>query len=596
LEFYGGEPFLVQEHVRIFEILARLNARCTIYVNTNAVSLHPKAKRFLETLNFKTVAVSMDAVDPELHAEIRTGLRSDLFFDNIDYLLDLSRRKGLVVMLNVTEHRKNWFQLPEVFRFAEEKHVYLHINTCIHPYNVTLYSLPTDQLRYVLTFLEEERALLIDQYPRMSNVASYDFLLTLIRGELESRGADWKPPGGPLNLASDGHLAAPRPGVAPFAAPARVAREAQRIARTLDNRTAVRMLKEMSARAKALSGAARWDGVVRGMQNLASDLTGARARDAAPAAFLQPVDPSVLFRQQPWRTAPIATDDPSFPPGYLQPVQAKMLYHLGRDCFRGHGVIVDCGSFLGKSAALLAQGVLDNGRVRPGLSTPVVHAFDWFRVCDQSDARFVKDVTGLTVQVGDRIRTLFERQTAKWSNFIQVHEGDFLDSSWFDGEIEILFIDICKTPELNASVLKTMFPALSARSIVVQQDYHHAHHPTIHLSLELLADCIRPLATRVDDSFVFQVRAPIPGDLLAAAADVRSLPANRQIELMDSAISRLPDDERCFLRLARAILLTELCGTDAGVAELRGLPDTVSAGDTAKWRHELAAVRSRIGA
>ena len=88
LEFYGGEPFLVKEHVRIFEILSKVKARCTIYVNTNTVSLHPKAKQFLETLNFKTMAVSMDAVNPELHQEIRLGLRSDLFFANIDYLLE----------------------------------------------------------------------------------------------------------------------------------------------------------------------------------------------------------------------------------------------------------------------------------------------------------------------------------------------------------------------------------------------------------------------------------------------------------------------------------------------------------------------------
>ena len=248
VEFYGGEPFLVNEHLRIFEILTRVNARCTIYVNTNAVSLHPRAKRFLETLNFKTIAVSMDAVHPELHGEIRIGLRSDLFHDNIDYLLALRARKGLDVMLNVTEHRKNWFELPEVFRFAERKRMYLHINTCIHPHNVTLYTLPSEQLEYVLAFLDEQRRELLAEYPRMKNLSSYDYLLSLIRSELNSRGPDWQPIVTNRNLSSDGFLAAPRPGLSPFETAAKVAKERERIVRMLDAETAARMLSEMKGR------------------------------------------------------------------------------------------------------------------------------------------------------------------------------------------------------------------------------------------------------------------------------------------------------------------------------------------------------------
>jgi MoaA/NifB/PqqE/SkfB family radical SAM enzyme len=287
LEFYGGEPFLVKEHVRIFEILTRLNAQCTIYVNTNAVSLHPKARHFLETLNFKTIAVSMDAVNPELHAEIRTGLRSDLFYDNIEYLLDLRARKGLAVMLNVTEHRKNWFELPEVFRFAEKKRVYLHINTCIHPHNVTLYTLPSDQLRYVLGFLEMQRARLLEEYWQFSNLANYDFLLTLIRSELTSRGADWKAVETNLNLASDGLLAAPRPGVAPFDQPAAVAVEAQRIMSCLDRETATRMLQEMVARIGMLPKTAQWNTTRQTIRDLLAKLAPAGEAQGVVARTLR---------------------------------------------------------------------------------------------------------------------------------------------------------------------------------------------------------------------------------------------------------------------------------------------------------------------
>jgi hypothetical protein len=272
VEFYGGEPFLVKEHIRIFEILERVNRKCSIYVNSNTVSLHPKAKRFLETLNFKTYAVSMDAVNPELHAEIRVGLRSDLFFKNFDYLLGLRSRRGLDVMLNVTEHRKNWFELPEVFRFAEEKDVYLHINTCIHPHNVTLYTLPSDQLRYILGFFEAERELLVSEYPRMRNLSRYDFLMSLIRSEIESRTADWQPVLTNINQASDGLLAAPRPGVPPFDSPERVAQEADRITTMLAPETAARLLHDMAARIPTGAGADTWRSTASAIERLLEGL------------------------------------------------------------------------------------------------------------------------------------------------------------------------------------------------------------------------------------------------------------------------------------------------------------------------------------
>ncbi|MGE0815634.1 MAG: radical SAM protein [Vicinamibacterales bacterium] len=263
IEFYGGEPFLVKEHVRIFEILAKVRATCTIYVNTNAVSLHPRAKQYLEALNFKTIAVSMDAVHPELHAEVRGGLRSDLFYDNFDYLLSLRDRRGLAVMLNVTEHRKNWFELPEVFRFAERKRVYLHINTCIHPHNVTLYTLPTDQCQYVLDYFERQREVLLDEFPRFSNLANFDFLISLVRAEIASRGPDWRPVMTNLNVATDGLLAAPRPGVRPFDTPQAVAGEVERIGRMLDPDTAARLLRDMLVRLRALAHVDDWRAVAR---------------------------------------------------------------------------------------------------------------------------------------------------------------------------------------------------------------------------------------------------------------------------------------------------------------------------------------------
>lgn len=272
IEFYGGEPFLVKEHVRIFEILSKVRASCTIYVNTNGVSLHRKAKQFLEELNFKTIAISMDAVHDELHREIRYGIRNDLFYKNIDYFLDLRVRRGVEIMLNVTEHRKNWFELPEIFRFAEAKQLYLHINTCIHPHNVTLYTLPSEQLTYVLTFLEQERDVLLTDYRRLTNLPRYDFLLSLIRSELSARQPDWQPEISNRNEACDGFLGAPIPGLRPFETPVRVSQEADRIISAIGGKTATRMLEQMLVRVRTCPEQGQWAVVAKQLEDLIAGL------------------------------------------------------------------------------------------------------------------------------------------------------------------------------------------------------------------------------------------------------------------------------------------------------------------------------------
>jgi len=198
-----GERFFT-EHVRIFEILAKVKAKCTIYVNTNAVSLHPKARSALEALNFKTIAISMDAFHPELHGEIRGGLRSEMFFANVEYFLELREKKA------------------------------------------------------GFDFLQSQRAELLAEFPAFSNLRNYDFMLSLIRSEIDSRSPDWKPVVVDVNLATDGLLAVPRPGLAPFETPAKATAEAERIVELLDQPTATRMLGEMLVRVRALPEAADW--------------------------------------------------------------------------------------------------------------------------------------------------------------------------------------------------------------------------------------------------------------------------------------------------------------------------------------------------
>lgn len=288
IEFYGGEPFLVAEHQRIFEILQKVKAKCSIYVNTNTTAINAKAKAALETLNFVEIAVSMDAVSQEVHADVRRGMNNTTFHRNFQYFLDLRARRNVNVMLNVTEHRKNWFELAEIFRFAEQHKVYLHINTCIHPHNVTLYTLPEDQLRYLYSYFVEERGRILHEHPALSNLANFDFLISLIRSEIENRGPDWYPKYENMNHHTDGLLAAPIPGLAPFDDPNRVLHEVERMNKFLSFESSARMQSDMLRRIESSLQGHGWEYVSELVRKSLAANPVATRRQAVPADVQDP--------------------------------------------------------------------------------------------------------------------------------------------------------------------------------------------------------------------------------------------------------------------------------------------------------------------
>jgi hypothetical protein len=179
---------------------------------------------------------------------------------NLDWLMDVGKRRGFTVYLNVTEHRKNWFDLPNVFRFAGEKGLGIHINHCVSPDNITLYNLPEAELRYVLEYWRSEYARLYPHKASGANRDRYEYLMSLAAGELKRRTSGWEPFSSWSNRQSNGRLAVPIPGLPPFDRPKRVAEEALRISR-LPAESAMPMLRDLATGVDAVaqrSGDQQW--------------------------------------------------------------------------------------------------------------------------------------------------------------------------------------------------------------------------------------------------------------------------------------------------------------------------------------------------
>lgn len=297
------------------------------------------------------------------------------------------------------------------------------------------------------------------------------------------------------------------------------------------------------------------------------------------------------FAEEPWRTRPVAL--PHRLAGMLGVAEEQMFYFLAKEYFAGRGVIVDAGSYLGRSAYAFAQGLRANPAYRPERDR--VHCFDLFVVLDDLMMDMARDERGNGPTRGQSTRAVFERQVAPVRDVLDVHEGDFLTVQWPRQPVEILMVDVAKSVQLGKRIVDLFFPCLvPGVSIVVQQDDHHAWLPHLHVVMEHLADCFEIAVRRVDATAVFLLTKEMPPAALERAR-AYDFTVQEQIDLMGRAIRRLPAADRAWVELARIVLLL-LCGVDPADVrrELAALQRRCEGSETAAWRQQSEHVASRF--
>jgi hypothetical protein len=295
-------------------------------------------------------------------------------------------------------------------------------------------------------------------------------------------------------------------------------------------------------------------------------------------------DQDALARR-PWRDV-MAPEEVRAVPTMLSPEEQALLYVLARDHAGGEGAIVDAGCFLGGSSAAVLAGVRD----RPGPWTgPPVVSYDCFRVEEYTLEQFFSDAPG--VRVGDSFRSRYDRNVSGYGVPHEVREGDVVEFGWGGGPIDILFLDLLKTWEINDAVLRDFFPhVVPGRTVVVQQDYGWGQLPWLQMTVELMRSSLRWLDA-VWSSHVFLVERPIPEQLFTAELR-RDLSDGEKLALVDRAIARDDGGSADMVTLAKAAMLAELGRRD----EAHALVDAVEARtDDPSVRLCIDATRVQLG-
>ncbi len=154
VDFSGGEPFLIAEHGRIWDLLIAMDERPLCSLTTNGTVWNERTERVLAELDTH-ISVSVDGMTAETFEAIRVGARFTEVMANLDRFLDYTNERGTVLTMSWSLVRANWHELGAAARFAESRGIHLKVQTVIEP-EFGLQRLPTSELTEVVRALQAE--------------------------------------------------------------------------------------------------------------------------------------------------------------------------------------------------------------------------------------------------------------------------------------------------------------------------------------------------------------------------------------------------------------------------------------------------------
>lgn len=214
--FVGGEPFMMRENHRVWDLLIEMGLRPECHVTTNGTQWNAKVERVLEHLPVHVI-VSMDSAHKDQFESIRRNADFDTVVTNLERFRSYAADAGTSVVINHCLMRDNWREFADMLRFAEERDLPVSTSTVFNePF--TLYKAPIEELREVVATMEAATDAVVAELPRNAHVWRSE--VAQLRSALDEREAGAE--GTVLGGADD----AVAPHLVPDAAEARAVRSA----------------------------------------------------------------------------------------------------------------------------------------------------------------------------------------------------------------------------------------------------------------------------------------------------------------------------------------------------------------------------------
>lgn len=155
LRFNGGEPFAQKIVYDICMLVSKIKPDLKINIATNGTVYNKQVKKILDNCNIH-LNISIDSLTKDIYEKIRLNGNFDELMSNFNLFKDYchTNNRGLSVMVNPM--RDNWWEMPNFVEFTNENFVYLWYNTIHHPEHLSIWTLPSNQLKNILDKLVPE--------------------------------------------------------------------------------------------------------------------------------------------------------------------------------------------------------------------------------------------------------------------------------------------------------------------------------------------------------------------------------------------------------------------------------------------------------
>lgn len=231
--------------------------------------------------------------------------------------------------------------------------------------------------------------------------------------------------------------------------------------------------------------------------------------------------------------------------GMISQQERQLLYTLARKYYKGNGIIIDGGAFLGGSTSALAYGLKDNKKIFfKKKKFKKVYSFERAIVAENF-ARHADKVGIESPGIGNSYEILLRQLISDFEYFVNLHVGDIHEYQGDDLEpIEICFLDILKEPEMSVHCMKLFLSMVIVDGYLIQQDYFFDGLPWIKVMTEALCPRKLEYLGEVRSSGVFKVTEKITQEDIV---DIFSADEEKQIQLHGRAESRTVDPLRQYL-------------------------------------------------
>lgn len=188
-----------------------------------------------------------------------------------------------------------------------------------------------------------------------------------------------------------------------------------------------------------------------------------------------------------------------------------LLYYLAKYYYSGEGKIFDAGIFLGGCTEAFLKGLILNKKQKD--VKKAIWAYEYGNATDLYNERLLYNVYNIEPNQNDFTNITFTNlNDLKYPDKIKFIQGDILKQDYPD-KIEIMFLDVCKTPEINFRIQQLFSRMIPGKSVLIQQDYIYENLPYIKITMGYLRDYFEYIGS-IGCSVVFLLKKEIPMNIL----------------------------------------------------------------------------------